>query len=271
MILIRLLLPVLLAANILSAHGNASSKTIRVLFIGNSQMYTCDLPAMPQVLADSSPPDRARIQVGRGILGGRGLQGYWEAGEEKPAPRAMVAAGPWDIVVLQEAYNIEDSSFRKYATRFDELIRNHGATTLLFATASISALYPDGFTKLNETQRAWGRDHGVPCATAGYAWMACLGPAPDSETLLDFYQPDAKHPGPKGSYIYACLLYAHLTGSSPQGLTFNFPHLGGEIMTAEEAGHIQQTAWLQYQADLAALHQHEGASPPRKSQREEIL
>ncbi len=226
---------------------------MRVLFIGNSQMYTCDLPLMITTLANSAPPDQPRIEVGRGILGGRGLQGYWEAGEGKGTPRAMVAAGPWDVVIIQEAYDIGGSAFPEYAAKFDELIRSKGAKTLLFATASISSLYPDGFTTLNETQRTWGRERGIPCATAGYAWMTCLGRTPDNEALLDFYQPDAQHPGKKGSYIYACLLYAHLTGGNPQGLTYTFPHLGGEIVTAGEATRIQQIAWQQYQADLAAL------------------
>jgi len=39
-----------------------------------------------------------------------------------------------------------------------------------------------------------------------------------------------------------------------QGLTYTFPHLGGEIMNAGEAARIQQIAWQQYQAGLAALH-----------------
>lgn len=243
-----------LAYGILLTPCGATSNTLRVLFIGNSQMYTSDLPLMIQELADSAPADQPRIEVGRGILGGRGLQGYWDAGEAKGTPRAMVGAGPWDVVILQEAYDIWDGPFPEYATLFHDLIQSNGAKTLLFATASISSLYPDGFTKLNDTQREWGRERGIPCASAGQAWMTYLGPTPTREALLDFYHADTQHPGPKGSYVYACLLYAHLTGLNPQGLTYTFAHLGGAIMTTEEAARIQQIAWQQYQSDLAAQH-----------------
>ena len=227
----------------------ADSNTIRVLFIGNSQMYTCDLPLMVKTLADSSADGQPRITVGKGILGGRGLQGYWDAGEAKGSPRAMVAAGPWDVVILQEAYDIWDEPFNDYAAKFDQLIRINHSKTLLFATASISSLYSDGFTKLSDVQAQWGKSHGVPCACAGTTWVTYLGRQPTREQLLDLYAPDTKHPGKKGSYLYACLLYAHLTNRNPQGLTYTFAHLGGAIMTAEEAARMQQIAWQQYQAD----------------------
>ena len=240
-----------LVSALLLPEAGAASNVVRALFIGNSQMYTCDLPLMITTLAEAAPADRPRVEIGKGILGGRGLQGYWDAGEGKGLPRTMVASGPWDVVVLQEAYDIWDEPFDEYATKFDELIRSNGTKTLLFATASISSLYPDGFTKLNDAQIQWGQARGIPCAAAGYAWMTYLGPTPTKEALMDFYNVDTQHPGQKGSYLYACLLYAHLTGANPQGLPYAFAHLGGEIMTAAEAARLQQIAWQQYQADRA--------------------
>ena len=224
---------------------------IRVLFIGNSQMYTCDLPQMVSELADSAPAGWPRLVTGKGLVGGCGLQGYWDAGETEGKPRAMVAAGPWDVVVLQEAYDIWNEPFADYAERFVTLIRAHGAKPLLFATASISDLFPDKFIVLNDTQAAWGSERDIHCASAGYAWMDYLGPQPTREALLDLYHADGKHPGPKGSYLYACLLYAHLTGKNPEGLTRSFAHLGGEIVTEAEAKRMQNTAWRQYQTDRA--------------------
>jgi hypothetical protein len=227
---------------------------LRVLFVGNSQLYTCDVPRMVQELADSAPAGRTRIAIGRAILGGRGLQGYWEAGDATNLPRGKIAAGGWDCVVLQEAYDIWDEPFEEYAGKFVDLIRQHGAQPILFATASISSLYPDGFTRLNDPQVAWARARGLRCAAAGYAWMDYLGTAPTREELLDLYAPDTKHPGRKGSYLYACVLYAALTGASPEGLTRSFPHLDGEVVTADEAARMQTIAWKRYR-DVPALAQ----------------
>lgn len=227
-----------------------AAEPLRVLFVGNSQMYTCDLPRMVQELAASAPADAPRLEVGRAILGGRGLQGYWEAGEEAGRPRAMIATGRWQVVILQEAYDLWDEPFDDYVARFHNLVQASGARSLLFATASISDLFPEGFRKLNEPQLAWGRAHGVACAAAGYAWLDYLGAAPDRAHLLDLYSADTKHPGPKGSYLYACLLYAHLTGKSPVGLTHTFAHLGGAIMSEEEAARMQAVAWTRYHEDI---------------------
>lgn len=240
----------LVAGLLLACLSARAAEPLRVLFVGNSQMYTCNLPRMVQELADSAPADAPRLEVGRAILGGRGLQGYWEAGEEAGRPRAMIATGGWQVVILQEAYDIWDEPFDDYVARFHALVQASGARSLLFATASISDLFPDGFRKLNEPQLAWGRAHGVACAAAGYAWLDYLGAAPDRERLLDLYSADRKHPGPKGTYLYACLLYAHLTGKNPAGLTHTFAHLGGEIMSDEEATRMQTVAWARYQEDI---------------------
>ena len=226
------------------------AETMRVLFVGNSQMYTCDLPRMVEEMAASAPPEAPRIEVGRAILGGRGLHGYWEAGTGPGMPQTAISTGGWQVVILQEAYDIWDEPFDDYVGRFHALVQAKGARSLLFATASVSKLFPDGFHKLNDTQLAWGRAHGVPCAAAGYTWLEYLGPEPDRARLLDLYSPDAAHPGAKGTYLYACLLYAHLTGKSPEGLARSFAHLGGEIVTEQEAARMQAIAWKRYQEDI---------------------
>ena len=226
------------------------AETMRVLFVGNSQMYTCDLPRMVEEMSASAPADAPRIEVGRAILGGRGQHGYWEAGTGPGMPQTAISTGGWQVVILQEAYDIWDEPFDDYVARFHSLVKAGGARTLLFATASVSSLFPDGFHKLNDAQLAWGRAHGVTCAAAGYTWLEYLGPDPDRARLLDLYHQDMAHPGNKGSYLYACLLYAHLTGKSPEGLIRSFAHLGGEIVTEQEAARMQTIAWKRYQEDI---------------------
>ena len=67
---------------------------------------------------------------------------------------------------------------------------------------------------------------------------------------LDLYDKDKGHPGAKGTYIYACLLYAVLTGFSPEGLRCEFPNIrGGVSIPGEEAAKMQKAAWEQYEKD----------------------
>ena len=63
---------------------------LKVLFIGNSQMQCCDLPQRVKVMSESAPADSPRIAVGRALLGGKGLKGFWEAGEGQGSPRAQL-------------------------------------------------------------------------------------------------------------------------------------------------------------------------------------
>ncbi len=57
------------------------------------------------------------------------------------------------------------------------------------------------------------------------------------------YAPDKAHPGKKGSYIYACSLYAVLTGNSPVGL----PKQPEDTITPAEAKKSQESAWKVHQ------------------------
>jgi len=235
--------------------------SLKVLFIGNSQMQLYDLPRMMEVMSQSAPADHPRIKSGQAMIGGKGLKGYWEAGEGQGTPRAMITADKWDYVVIQEIYRANEVEFKKYTAMFDVLIRKNGPKTILFATANItqhynaSFKYPDSFKKLNDMQIAFGKKKGIPVAAAGYAWMKYLGPNPSEAQILDLYHKDKGHPGQKGTYIYACLLYACITGLNPSGLTSAFRDArsydqvipGGIFISKEEAAKMQKAAWEQYQ------------------------
>jgi hypothetical protein len=166
----------------------------------------------------------------------------------------MIAAGKWDYVVIQEIYNGKPPEFEDYATKFDDEIRRAGAKTILLATASVtehygrSFHYPDSFKRLNDMQVSFGKKRGIRVAPAGYAWMRYWGPHPTEQQMLDLYHKDKGHPGAKGTYIYACLLYAVITGKTPAGLACEFQTIrGGIAIPKEEAARMQKVAWEQYQ------------------------
>jgi hypothetical protein len=236
----------------------SAAPPLKVLLIGNSQMQCYDLPQMMKVMSESAPAGNPRIEIGRALFGGKGLKGLWEAGEGQRTPLAMIAAGKWDYVVIQEIFNGEQPEFEHYATKFDDEIRRAGAKTVLLATASVtehyswSYHYPDSFKKLNDMQVSFGTKRGISVAPAGYAWMRYWGPHPTEQQMLDLYHKDKGHPGAKGTYIYACLLYAVITGKTPEGLTSEFKTVrGGIAIPKEEAARMQKVAWEQYQAGTA--------------------
>lgn len=228
------------------------SAKLKVLFIGNSQMMRCKLPTMISAMADSAPTDFPRLEIGQDLTGGALLKTRWV-----PAVCDLIATGKWTYVVIQELYSAKQENFEPYALLFDEAIRKAGAKTILFATASVtesysvSFSYPASTKALNDMQIAFGRKQNIPVAAAGYAWMRYLGDHPSDAQVLDLYDADKGHPGLKGSYIYACLLYAVITGKSPLGLTSMFTEdiQRETIISKDEATKMQQAAWEQYMED----------------------
>jgi hypothetical protein len=226
----------------------APPKTIRVLFVGNSQIYYNDLPKIVEALAESAPPNRPRIKTDRFLSGGASLERHWNVGEGKNSARAKIADEKWDAVVLQDIFDTQSESITKHARLFHGLIRQHGAQTVLLSTASVSKLYPKGFTDLHDMHIALGKELKIPVAAAGKAWLSYWGDSPTEEQRLDLYDKDKAHPGVKGSYIYACTLYALLTGRSPVGLTHRIPGKPEDTITPAEAKRFQEAAWQVHQA-----------------------
>ena len=236
-----------------SARGVFAEAPVKILFVGNSQLFMYDLPRLFKLLAETTHLDSPRIETGQALVGGASLKSHWEAGAKPGSARALMATSHWDYVVLQENCCASELEFTKYAEMFDELIRKHEAQTILFAAANAtqyyaaSFKYPDSFEQLNGMQLAFGKNRGIAVAAAGYAWMKYLGPHPSESQILDLYAQDKGHPGKKGTYIYACLLYAMITGKNPAGLTSEFKDIqGGIIIRQDEAAKMQQAAWEQY-------------------------
>ena len=246
--------------SVMSGESVSSQPTLKVLFVGNSQMQVYDLPQMIKIMSESAPAGNPRMVIGRALRGGKGLKGHWELGDGPGSPRAMIAADKWDYVVIQEIYRPKEEEFQEYAAKFDDEIRKAGSKTVLFATASVtehyskSCHYPDSFKTLNDMQISFGQKKGILVAPAGYAWMRYLGPNPSAEQMLDLYHKDKGHPGEKGTYIYACLLYSVLTGKTPEGLTSEFKTIReGITIPKDEAARMQKAAWDQYQEGTQRL------------------
>ncbi len=230
------------------AQEPAQAKELQVLFIGNSQIFYNDLPRMFEALAESGPAGGPTIKADRMVVGGASLERLWNAGDGKGTTRAKILEKKWDYVILQDIYFVKPDSFSKYASLFHELIQKHGSQTVLFCTASIHSQYPKGFHELHDMHIDLGKKLKVPVAAAGKAWLSYWGETPTTEARLALYHTDKAHPGAKGSYIYACSLYAAVTGRSPIGLTNQIPKLPAETITAAEARQFQEAAWRVHQS-----------------------
>lgn len=234
-----------------SARGGEDSKPeaakpIRILLVGNSQCPTIVNQKLLEKLAASDKGGRP-IEVVAAVKGGASLKSHWDAGTGPETARGKIAAGGLDYVVLQDIYFVEAPAFQPYARQFHELVKESGAKTVLFGTASILSDYPKGFERQHRLHFDMGKELGVPIVDASYAYFRYFGDKPSTEKLESLFAKDRAHPGLWGSYLYSCMIYSVVTGRSPVGLA------APDEIPADVVKTLQETAWAQHQETAEAL------------------
>ena len=127
------------------------------------------------------------------------------------------------------------------------MISQNGGKTVLLSTASFPNMVPKSFLELHDRHVTVGKELKVPVAAAGKACLVYWGDSPTQEEILALYDRDKGHPGPRGSYLYACTLYAIVTGHSPVGLTHRVPNQPEDTITPAQAKRFQEAAWQVHQ------------------------
>lgn len=240
---------IVLAAGLTAAADEKAPPPVRVLFIGNSQVYYNHLPKILEGIAESAPKGRPRVLADgkpsdRSVAGGATLESHWKRGTGEGTGRGKIASEKWDFVVLQDfPVKTSKEEFARDARLFNDLIEKNGAKAVLLGIAHFPNQVPRGFQEVHERYVSVAKDLKVPIAAGGMAWLAYWGEKPTPEQVLDLYDKDKGHPGPKGSYLYACTLYAAVTGQSPEGLTHRIPGQPADALTPAEAKRMQEAAW----------------------------
>ena len=226
-----------------------NSDAIRILMVGNSLTKYNDLCRLLGTMARES--GKKAFVVEHTILGSR-LSQHWPRIEFNQ----LLDEQRWDFIVLQEQSMIpayEDYRAKNMVPiveKFDAKAREIGATTVLFMTWGFrnGAKKRDPALKDYETMQSritdgfetMGRQMDIVVAPVGLAWQEVVENRPD----IDLFHKDGFHPGPKGSYLAACVFYAFLFGDSPEGIEFY------ENVPPAEAKYLQQIA-----ANLVANYQ----------------
>jgi hypothetical protein len=202
-------------------QARSAQPGVRILFVGNSLTYKNDMPQMVDRLA-AADPGPLPVFVVSDTFGGSRLS-YWA---DNGGLRNLLSTVPWNVVVLQEQSDI--ASFAR-ADRvrlmdgplrsIDRQINDRGARTELFLTwaheegdfagDSYQAMQDRLATGYLEEAQAIGAD----VAPVGLAWSAAHTQAPS----LQLWAGDGIHPSLEGSYLAACVMYASLTGRTPEG------------------------------------------------------
>jgi hypothetical protein len=197
----------------------AKSRSLDVLFIGNSFTFFNNLPDMVAGIAKSLPAG-PQIQPTMFASGGMTLQWFWAAG----SAAAAIDSRPWSHVVLQEQSALGAGTevgegnlsppglFHQSVRNFVPRIRARGAVPVLLMTWARRSR-PADQQLLTAAYDTIGHELGVEVSPAGVAWEEARRRWPD----LVLHVADGSHPNPIGSYLTACVFYASITGKSPRG------------------------------------------------------
>ncbi|HAM73565.1 MAG TPA: hypothetical protein DCM86_18185 [Verrucomicrobiales bacterium] len=172
-----------------------------------------------------------RVETGKSVKGGATLKSHWDRSE----PRAMIAAGGWSDVVLQEDLpEINVSYFRENARRFVESVRAVKSRPVLLMTWAYERLDWINNEQIAEAHRKVASELGVLVAPVAVAWQRVALDRP----MLDLFGPDREHPSVAGTYLATCVLYATLTQTSPEPLGY-----APAGITPGDALYLRRMAW----------------------------
>ncbi len=207
------------------------AQTRDVLFLGNSYVYTNDLPGTLRQLALSLGDT---VNTAQSTPGGYTFQGHTTLA----ASQQLIDQGGWDFVVLQEQSQIPSFPISQvqtdcfpYAAQLVDSIKVHSpcAEAVFFMTwgrqngdAGNCANWPpvctfDGMNALlRERYLTMAVDNDAWCAPVGAVWKQ----ARDQQPGINLYNADGSHPSAEGTYLAACTFYATLFGETPVGAAY---------------------------------------------------
>jgi hypothetical protein len=211
----------------------------RVLFIGNSYLYTADIPGIVQALADSAGGEKLAVATVAGP--DVALVDHWNDG----GAVRRIRAGGWKWVVLQQgpsSTEINRDSLRLTTRWFAAEIRGVGAVPALFSAWPSESRRQD-FPRAIESYQLAAQDVSGLFLPVASSWLQAW----DRSAALGLYA-DGLHPSAAGAYVAALVIYGRLLGASPVGLPAALRLRSGAVLSLPPS-----VAALLQQAAAAAL------------------
>jgi len=224
--------------------------TLRILFIGNSMTSVQDLPGLLTNLASSN---------GKTIITGQNTPGGYFLSDHvtDPVSLSLMAQG-FDYIVVQEQSSgnilpvIPGSSIIRPIGIIDSIAKANCSKILLYATPGYPETHPWSVEPYADMQAdiIYKYTNAARSVRAAYlptahAFRDVINNYPSITGM--WASPIDYHPGIKGQYLHACVLYSVLYNESAVGSP---APLGISI---SEANMLQQTAWNQVK-DSSYVH-----------------
>lgn len=195
----------------------SAPKPVRVLFVGNSYTSANDLPAIVRALGAAAKP-KVEFEIEAVTPGGFTLEAHLAA-EGKESPRARIAAGAFDHVVLQEQSQrpiLEPDKMLAAARVFAKELAAAKSGAVWYATWARLAK-PETQADLDKAYAACLDATGGRLAPVGAAWQRVLTQKDEKDRVV-LHTADGSHPNAAGSYLAGLVIYGTITGKKLDGL-----------------------------------------------------
>jgi hypothetical protein len=216
--------------------------TLRILFIGNSMTYVEDLPGLLTNLASSN---------GKTIITAQNTPGGYFLSDHvtDPVSLSLMAQG-FDYIVVQEQSSgnimpvIPGSPIIRPIGIIDSIARANCSKILLYSTPGYPETHPWSVQSYEVMQAEIIYKYLMTARSVRAAYLPTAHAFRDVinnyPTITGMWaSPTDYHPGIKGQYLHACVLYSALYNESALGSP---APLGISI---SDANMLQQTAWNQ--------------------------
>ncbi|MDB4655400.1 T9SS type A sorting domain-containing protein [Flavobacteriales bacterium] len=211
----------------------ATAQQTSVLFVGNSYIYTQNLPGTLYNLALAGGDT---IYHESSTPGGYTLQGH----STNSTTLTKIASRDWDFVVLQEQSQkpsfppaqVASETYPYAEVLVDSIKSNYECSEPIFfmtwgrrdGDAQNCQFYPPLCTfegmngRLRESYLEMSSDNNATAAPCGAAWHQM---SIDNPTFFSgLYSGDGSHPSAWGTYLNACVFYATIFRESPVGIPY---------------------------------------------------
>lgn len=241
--------------------NDAIAKKRKVLFVGNSYIYSNNMPQMLEQLCTAMGDT---LMHSSSTPGGQTLEGH----STDPTTQNLIASDNWDIVIIQEQSQrpafpqsqVATDTYPYATSLYNDVKANNSCSEVMFlmtwgrknGDASNCVFHPPICTylgmqgELRYSYIKMAQDNNSSVAPVGAAWKVVR----DSFPTLELYVPDESHPNVAGSYLEACVLYASMFHKSPVGTSY----LGG--VAAADAAKLQRIAAMVTLDSLETWQQH---------------
>jgi len=212
-------LATLFAGCIASAHyaaaaqsSEASSCTIRILFVGNSYTYANSLTTTLMGMASrahDSASSSCTIEADSIAKPSYTLEQHWNSG----AVQSKLASNTYDYVVLQEHAArplLQPERLEEYAMKFNDLIRAHHAKPILFETWA-NENQQGKQPQIYKEYVSLARKMGAQLSPCGESWKGTFA----SDSVAKLYIADGRHASFSGGYACAASFYTLLFRQKP--------------------------------------------------------